>query len=78
MSHGAGKYRTGCRCRRCKQGHAIVAAEARRRAAQRTPPEHVHGTLTGYTFWSCRCDACRAIKSADNRRRRTADSAVLE
>jgi hypothetical protein len=38
--------------------------------ARREPPERVHGTLTGYTTYGCRCDLCREAMSIYHAERR--------
>lgn len=45
-----------------------------RYSAQLTP-EHLHGTLSGYTNHGCRCDTCRAA-STQYRARRRAEAAT--
>jgi hypothetical protein len=67
----------GCRRPECR---AANTEECQRQAAERAAkrlagqmPEHLHGTVTGYGNWSCRCDACTAAWAAKEvilRRRR--------
>lgn len=42
-------------------------ADWRKRARSRPIPDHVHGTLNGYSNYACRCEFCKAVKSAANR-----------
>ena len=56
--------------RRRRGAHADRQDDYRQRAMDREVPEHTHGTTTGYQFYYCRCERCRAAKSVENARRR--------
>ena len=70
MRHGASRYAVGCRCEQCRDGHRVRMQAAREAARDREVPTSAHGTVNGYGYWDCRCDACLAAKSAENRRYR--------
>ena len=54
------------RCRKCK-----AKARLRRKFEGLPVGDPRHGTLTAYTFWSCRCEDCRRCqKEYDYRRNR--------
>lgn len=68
-TRSAYSYRRGCRCADCKRAHADRQDDYRQRAMDREVPAHVHGTTMGYQFFYCRCERCKAAKSAENARR---------
>lgn len=63
-------YTRGCRNVECTEANTIAMQIKRENAWQRIPPDHVHGTLTGYDYWGCRCDLCKTIKSTHNATRK--------
>lgn len=54
-----------------QQRHREELTEKRRQAradrGQLAADDPRHGTSAGYHYWQCRCDACRAFASAENR-----------
>lgn len=55
--------RHGCRCSKCKEGHAQKIADGRARRKQRlplAPGDPQHGRLNGYRYHGCRCNLCVA------------------
>lgn len=52
------RYSAGCRCDLCRGAWATRARERRAKAKTEPTPEKVHGTVNGYSFWSCRCAEC--------------------
>lgn len=62
--HGtANRYHQGCRCLLCKVANTERHREMTARRAEREIPERVHGTLSGYSNYRCRCPECRAANS---------------
>jgi len=55
------RYKTGCRCAECK----AAVREYRNRLIAKGPK--VHGTVSAYRNYACRCDECRAAGSVANR-----------
>jgi hypothetical protein len=62
LTHGWQAYRKhGCRCDRCRDGHAnYVFAENKKRATRLAadPSLAPHGRVSTYTNWGCRCLVC--------------------
>lgn len=55
------------KCLKC-----LSLAQDKRRVQGLPEGDPRHGTLTGYTFWSCRCDKCRGCqREYDSRRNRS-------
>lgn len=66
-------------CRECKNDSSVRSATKQRayykerrinvngRLVSIDIPHHLHGTATGYTYYSCRCDLCTRAGS-DSRR----------
>jgi hypothetical protein len=69
-THGWVRYRKhGCRCNRCRDGHANrFFAENKKRAARLTvdPGLAPHGCVSTYSNYGCRCRPCRGAKSEEN------------
>jgi hypothetical protein len=57
------RYNDGCRCRACKDGHAVYEELYRIRSAALPDSFIAHGTLGAYDNYKCRCDPCKAAKS---------------
>lgn len=78
-----GTYRNGGMAQtHCKRGHKLpedrrcracrAVRQGERRAEGLPEGDPRHGTLTAYTFWSCRCELCRGCqKDYDSRRNRS-------
>lgn len=73
FTHGASGYQNyGCRCGRCRRGHAelharMKAARTARLAAD--PTLRPHGRDHTYSQWGCRCRPCKSAHAASQRRR---------
>lgn len=67
-------YRKDCRCDKCVQANYATNQRWREKVAGGPVPGRAHGTINGYKFYGCRCDACRKARSDDtaraNQRRR--------
>lgn len=80
-------YARGCRCQACRDYNANYSRQVRARqpkgprkrrsdaGTKRGPTPH--GTVSGYTFHGCRCDACRRAKVSDNAEWRDANGEVV-
>jgi hypothetical protein len=63
VTRNATRYTRGDRSPECREAHMVNSRAIRdraRRRAQEDPSLVPHGTLSGYTYWACRCAACRA------------------
>ena len=59
--HGTSRAYRLCRpaCAACREANASAAAERRAARFEAGMPTNAHGKPSGYTFWSCRCRACK-------------------
>lgn len=57
-------------CITCRTEAKEAKRYARRKALLENPALTVHGRVTTYTDWMCRCDRCREAATEDSRRRR--------
>lgn len=59
--HGTTRAYRYCRpaCNACRTANAAAAAARRAAKLETGMPAGAHGKPSGYTFWSCRCRACR-------------------
>jgi hypothetical protein len=68
FTHGASGYNNyGCRCYRCRAGHAadVRQQQATRRARLAADPTLVpHGRESTYGNWGCRCRPCTSAYSS--------------
>lgn len=55
-------YNAGCRDRCCREPAVAKRRQDRARARQRglAPDDDRHGTINGYTNYSCSCPRCKA------------------
>lgn len=69
----------GCRCRRCRNAHAVTTGRTRAAAAAKglAPDDPRHGTLNGYDHYGCRCPSCKAAKAVAHRRHYLASRAAI-
>lgn len=84
INHGTpyGYDKKGCRCERCVEvGRAWARGLPSRQGGKKRPtrpmPESAHGT-SGWTYWGCKCDLCKASKRASDASQRTRRKAMLD
>lgn len=53
-------YNRGCRCEKCVTAIRAYWKAKQRRLRSSEIPEHIHGTVNGYSNYGCRCDQCLA------------------
>lgn len=58
-----GRYVGGCRCFTCTDANTAYHRTLTSRLALRDIPPHLHGTVTAYSNWRCRCVACVAFNA---------------
>jgi hypothetical protein len=59
-------------CRRQRRNRQQLAWRSRCEC-----PQHLHGTISGYGTYGCRCDICREASTAYNRQKRAQRVATL-
>ena len=63
--HGTdSKYKTGCRCERCRKAATTASKAWRRRIQKEQRRPRRHGTPASYQNYGCRCSECRMAYAA--------------